>query len=88
MFAEVNHRNGVGLVFQNAVVLADGTGRRDWVFTVGDDVAPPRQQRADTARSLVPGLTRTLVAPGVRRPRLGAEREVCPYGTSLAWSHS
>jgi hypothetical protein len=34
MFAEVNHRNGVGLVFQNAVVLADGTGRRDWVFTV------------------------------------------------------
>jgi hypothetical protein len=26
MFAHVNHRNGVGLVFQNAVVLADGTG--------------------------------------------------------------
>ena len=51
MFAEVKHRNGVGLVFQNAVVLADGTGRRDWVFTVGDDVAPSRQQRVDTARS-------------------------------------
>jgi hypothetical protein len=27
MFAQVNHRNGVGLAFQNAVVLADGAGR-------------------------------------------------------------
>jgi hypothetical protein len=27
MFADVNHRNGVGWAFQNAVVLADGAGR-------------------------------------------------------------
>ena len=36
MFAQVNHRNGVGLALHNAVTRRWRRARRDWVLTVGD----------------------------------------------------